>query len=181
MKIACLGWGSLIWKPEALPVKGEWKKDGPHLAVEFCRISDGGELATALCNNVEPVSTLWAWLDCDSLEVACQALKTREGIPQARNDGIGSLIVQQKNAGPLAEWAAAKDIDAVIWTALPAKGARGESNIPTVEETIAYLDGLSGETREHAKTYHQSVPAQIDTAYRRAIAAALGWHPQPVL
>lgn len=181
MKIACLGWGSLIWKPGALPVQGEWKADGPFLAIEFCRMSDGGELATALCNNAAPVPTLWAWLDCDSLELASQALKEREEIPQTRHDGIGSLVVQKTSIGPLAEWAIAREIEAVIWTALPPRGARGESHIPTVEETIAYLDGLSGKTREHAKSYHQSVPAQIDTAYRRAITVALGWYPQPVL
>ncbi|MDU1189996.1 MAG: hypothetical protein E6990_18890 [Enterobacter sp.] len=54
MKIACLGWGSLIWKSGALPVAGEWQTDGPSLPVEFCRVSDGGELATAICMNALP-------------------------------------------------------------------------------------------------------------------------------
>ena len=30
MKIACLGWGSLIWKSGALPVAGEWQTDARH-------------------------------------------------------------------------------------------------------------------------------------------------------
>ena len=28
MKIACLGWGSLIWKAGALPVASQWHHDG---------------------------------------------------------------------------------------------------------------------------------------------------------
>jgi len=44
-----------------------------------------------------------------------------------------------------------------------------------VTEAIAYLDSLTGETREHAQDYIKSVPEQIDTVYRRAIVEALGW------
>ena len=39
MKIACLGWGSVIWDPRALPIQREWFKDGPFAPVEFTRQS----------------------------------------------------------------------------------------------------------------------------------------------
>ena len=29
MKIAILGWGSLIKEPRGLPIEGEWQPDGP--------------------------------------------------------------------------------------------------------------------------------------------------------
>ncbi len=105
MKIACLGWGSLIWKSGALPVAGEWQTDGPSLPVEFCRVSDGGELATAICMNAPALPVLWVWLNTTSLSVATQALREREAIPDDRCDGIGSLLIAGRNAGAISTWA----------------------------------------------------------------------------
>ena len=119
MKIACLGWGSLIWKSGALPVAGEWQTDGPSLPVEFCRVSDGGELATAICMNAPAVPVLWAWLEATTLSVACRALREREAIPEDRCDGIGSLLITGRDTGILTTWAREKGIEAIIWTGLP--------------------------------------------------------------
>ncbi len=33
MKIVCLGWGSLIWKPGDLKCNPEWQADGPVLPI----------------------------------------------------------------------------------------------------------------------------------------------------
>ncbi len=175
MKIACLGWGSLVWKYGALPVAGEWQTDGPLLPVEFCRESDGGELATALCMNVPPVPVLWAWLRTETLSLACEALREREGIPDERCDGIGSLLITGRHTGVLTAWAVERGIEALIWTGLPPRSASLEGRVPTVDEAIAYLDSLSGETRQHARNYFDRVPAQIDTPYRRVISNVLGW------
>ncbi|MBS6032518.1 MULTISPECIES: hypothetical protein [Pantoea] len=175
MKIACLGWGSLIWKSGALPVASPWHCDGPRVPIEFVRISEGGELATAICLNATPVPVLWAWLNTASLETACRALREREGIPDSREDGLGILTVTDTSAGPLADWARARGIEGLIWTALPACMAGVEGRIPALDEAVAYLQRLEGDTREHARRYIEQVPAQIDTAYRRAFAALPGW------
>lgn len=175
MKIVCLGWGSLVWKSGVLPVAGDWHTDGPALPIEFARVSDGGELATAICINATPVPVLWATLATHSLSEACQALREREGIPEARVDGVGSLTLSPQASGLLADWARPRGIDALIWTALPARINDIEGKVPTPEAAIAYLRELTGEVSEHAKNYIKQVPEQIDTRYRRKIRTALGW------
>ncbi|VYT66837.1 hypothetical protein [Metakosakonia massiliensis] len=175
MKIACLGWGSLIWKSGSLPVAGEWRHDGPSLPVEFCRVSDGGELATVLCMNAPAVPVMWAWLSETQLDLACRALRQREAIPDERCDDIGSLLVTGRPTGVIASWAAQRGIEAVIWTDLPPASASIEGRVPALDEAVAYLNGLTGEAREHARDYISRVPAQIDTPYRRAIGETLGW------
>lgn len=54
MNIACLGWGSLIWKPGAFPIASDWFNDGPELPIEFARLGDSGELASTVCLNAPP-------------------------------------------------------------------------------------------------------------------------------
>lgn len=175
MNIACLGWGSLIWKAGALPVKEDWHADGPRVPVEFCRIGDNGELATAICLNAAPVQVFWAPLAVANLAMACEALREREQIPAERSDGIGSLWISTAPVGPLSEWARSREIDALIWTGLPARSQSIEGRVPTLEEALHYLGTLTGEKAEHARDYLQRVPGQIDTPYRRAIIKGLHW------
>ncbi|GLR09629.1 hypothetical protein COO59_00455 [Mixta theicola] len=175
MKIICLGWGSLLWKTGPLPVSGDWHADGPFYPIEFSRVGDNGELSTAVCLNAPLVQVFWALLAVDTLEQACEALRQREQIPPERTDGIGVLISQGLPIGPLAEWAQQRQIDAVIWTALPPRIAHNEGQIPTIDEAIAYLRSLEGEKREHARNYFVQMPLQLDTPYRRAIKQQLGW------
>ncbi|WP_263263953.1 hypothetical protein [Pseudomonas sp. RIT-PI-S] len=175
MKIVCLGWGSLIWKPDGLPVASPWYADGPELPVEFCRVGDNGELATALCIDAAPVPVLWSWLTAPSVEEASMALKRREAIPAERHDGVGSLRVAEHTNGLVGRWARAKGIEAVIWTALPPRIDGIEGRVPRLGDALDYLASLTGDVREHARSYVEAVPPQIDTEYRRQIAARLGW------
>ena len=175
MVIVCLGWGSLIWKPEPLPLASEWFTDGPLLPIEFARVGEGGELATALCLNAKPCRVLWAVLHAESLQTACSALRAREQIPEDRQDGIGVFMPGGTEIGVLGEWCALRQIDAVIWTALPPRFEGEEGLVPSAGDAIAYFQGLSGETLDHARAYFHRVPLQIDTAYRREIISAMGW------
>lgn len=175
MKIACLGWGSLIWKPGDLPVAGQWHHDGPALPIEFSRVGDSQELATALCADARSIPVLWAWLACDDLAQACAALKAREGIPAERHDGVGSLIITPSGLGPLRDWAAERGVEALVWTALPPRIHGIEGRLLSIEDAIAYLGSLRGDALKHARDYLAQVPRQIDTPIRRAVREQLGW------
>jgi len=70
MKIAYIGWGSLIWKQGSLKLRGTWQSDGPYLPVEFARVSQDGRLTLVLCRGVSPVQTLWAYAEEENLNTA---------------------------------------------------------------------------------------------------------------
>ncbi|WP_435930244.1 hypothetical protein [Dryocola sp. BD613] len=145
------------------------------MPVEFSRVGDGGELATAVCMNAPLVEVYWALLDADSIQQATVSLREREQIPVSREDGVGSYILSSKPTGMLAGWAAEKKLDAVIWTALPPRFNGVEGRIPCVEDVLAYLSSLEGEKRKHAQEYMKNAPAEFDTPYRKAIRERLGW------
>lgn len=136
--------------------------------MEFSRVGDGGELATAICIDAPLSDFCWTLLAASSLQQAVQALREREQIPATRDDGVGTLLPRKHVVGSLSKWAVSKGLDAVIWTALPPRYEGIENRIPSLDDVLAYLESLTGEVREHAKSYIEQVPAQIDTPYRRA-------------
>lgn len=180
MRIACLGWGSLIWKWHPLRLSSPWFNDGPVLPVEFARESDGGELATVLCPGAAEIAVFWALVDGDDLDTACEQLRVREGIPVDRTDAIGVVPPRSGHASkacsePIASWAKAKHIDAVIWTALPPRSDGVEGRAPDADEAVKYLTSLRGAAAAHAEDYIRRVPPEISTRNRLEIARKLGW------
>jgi len=178
MRIACLGWGSLIWDPGALPIRRDWFTDGPFVPVEFTRQSSNGRVTLVIDANASPIRVLWAQMLSADLSSAEKALRDREGITAEHSESrIGSW--ERGEAAPasipdLPTWAEAHGLDAAIWTALGPK-FHGKDVAPSAEQVIEYLRGLTGTQREEAERYIECAPRQIDTEYRRRIAAALGW------
>ncbi|MBY5511861.1 hypothetical protein [Rhizobium leguminosarum] len=174
MKVACLGWGSLIWDPRELPLRSEWLTDGPTIRVEFVRQSgkENGRITLVILPTAEEVVSQWAEMNSDDPEEAREMLRLREGRPHRRHIGQWRVGRADPTSLPgLSEWAAARDVDAVIWTDLPPKFQGEEGRIPSVEEVAAYLDGLPEGPRVEAVQYIRNAPAQIDTAYRRELAS----------
>ena len=185
--IVCLGWGSLIWRLDDLPVNG-WRPDGPCVRVEFVRQSQNGRLTLVLHGAADPVPSLWAQMKVKSLDEAVMALAKREG-PAGRPLGnperdIGRWPDERRDeptADPenilgLRTWAAEQDVDNVIWTALGSRFNGSEGEWPrTKEDAVAYLRSLTGDQRATAREYVRYAPQQIRTAYREHIAHCLGW------
>lgn len=175
--IACLGWGSLIWDPRNLPILRYWFDDGPLIRLEFARQSKDDRITLVISPDARPVRSLWTLMESDSLEVAIKRLKRREGTTR-ENTGNWSKGQESPPEIPmLSKWARARNIDSVIWTALP-PGLKGHSNRqPSVEDVLRHLRTLSGTARDNAEQYIRRAPRQIDTAYRRRIEAELLWLP----
>ena len=182
MTIACLGWGSLVWDPRGLPVRGGWFHDGPFGRVEFARQSKDDRVTLVLHEEAEFVRLLWAQMDAADLELAREALRDREGITAKDWTGlIGSWQPGNSEPTPIAglpAWASAHGVDAVIWTSLPPKFGE-EERPPTEDEVLEYLSGLRGSKRDNAERYIRCTPSQVDTKYRRRFEADLGWNYVP--
>lgn len=178
MRIACIAWGSLLWKSGSLKLASPWRAGGPALPLEFARNSDDtDELAIVLCEGAAPMPTFYALLDTTDLHAARAMLRTREKIDPDHPEWIGSIPAV--DGGPkdarIDAWLAAQDLDAVVWTALPPKFGDTEGRAPSADEAVAFLAGLRGATRAHAEDYVRRVPAVIRTAYRARFEADLQW------
>ena len=178
-QIACLGWGSLVWDPRDLPIHRRWFEDGPLVRAEFLRQSQDQRITLVLHKDVPFVRSLWALMPVASLVEAREKLALREGIKDTR---IAQDIGAWSQGAPevpviadLAAWAAARGIEHVVWTALPPKFTGTAGRVPTEAEVVQHLSGLKGPTRDVAEQYIRRTPRQVDTLYRRAIEAKLGW------
>src|SRR5438105_135185 len=82
MRIAVLGWGSLIWNPRELRLASHWHPDGPLLPIEFARISGSRDgpprLTLVFRQEADKVRTLWAQSGLDKLDDAIENLAKRE-------------------------------------------------------------------------------------------------------
>lgn len=183
MKIACLGWGSLIWMPGSLPVRRGWFSDGPLLPIEFARESSDRRITLVLANVDHEVRTLWALMSVDALDRAKSALATREGIRESNiRYSIGhwdseSNSSNGEHAAEIGGWAKQLALDAVVWTNLQVGFKDGRNALPQYGQVLRHLQSLSHEERGIAEEYVRKAPAQIDTEYRRSLERDLGWTP----
>lgn len=176
---ACLGWGSLVWDWGELPIRSRWFEDGPLVPVELARQSRDGRITFVLDGDTPPVRSLWAIMDVADIATARYALGARENIPERSRDRlIGSWQAGHEQLPEmmrdLGDWTKLKNVDGVVWTALPPK-CDTEERKPTMDEVVSYLSGLLGEKRDRAEEYVRRAPRQVVTPYRQRIEAALGW------
>jgi cation transport regulator ChaC len=200
--IACLGWGSLVWDPDGLPieqtnpVEQAWHLDGPALPVEFARHSGGNRMTLVLVPGRRLVSVLWTKLLVPDLATAKRSLAMREcrrkdGLPVQERTTQRFLVdfcgywTEAESRGQFAQligqWAHSRGLFAVVWTDLPTKFEGVESRVPTAAQVIEFLRGREGQELQDAKDYVTKAPRQIATEYRKEIVRELGWLPTSIL
>jgi hypothetical protein len=118
-------------------------------------------------------------MDSADIDAGREALRHREGIPHDKSHYIGAWSLGETQPNmilDLFDWAHARGVQGVIWTALPPKFKEVEKT-PTVDQVVQYLSNLTGTKRDDAERYIRRAPPQIDTEYRRRIEAVLHWTP----
>ncbi len=181
MKIAYIGWGSLIWNQVSLKLQGTWQSDGPYLPVEFARVSQDGRLTLVLYRDVSPVQTLWGYAEEENLNDAIKGLSLREGTNDKKigylslRDGKSRCQVIEELVFVMENWLRDKGLDAAVWIDLPANFTERTGMAFTAENVIAYLKSLEENSLDAARTYIVNAPASINPPLRRAIEEELGW------
>ncbi|CAG5015606.1 hypothetical protein DYBT9275_05370 [Dyadobacter sp. CECT 9275] len=184
MKIAILGWGSLIWLPKELKFDTNigWKENGPVLPIEFARISKDGRLTLVITANGTEVPTLYSVSSFDNLDLAVLNLAVREGSGRMSigyynktKDEFSSIEFSFKEN--IKNWIQTTDFDGVIWTNLPEKWILNDENETKIDpdERVDYLKKLKGNQSALAEEYIRNTPKQIATKYRNQIIKTLGW------
>jgi hypothetical protein len=176
MKIACIGWGSLVWNPGNLLVENkEWFFDGPLLPIEFVRISSDKRVTLVIDEISSPISTLWNIMDTEDLQKAFNSLLEREGTIARRIHTIDCTSKPETKIQKIVqEWLKTKNLDKAIWTGLYLN-ANTQNARPTISEIIKHLKSLDKHELQKAKEYILRAPKQINTKYRKLIVSEFKW------
>lgn len=185
MRIAILGWGSLIWQPKNLNYNLEhgWNPDGPYLPIEFSRISANGRLTLVIDKNATPVKTLFSISNYSELDIAILDLAVREGCSKEK---IGSCRKVDKDCifnpdnflfkKEIEKWLILNpELDAVIWTNLSVKFKDAINLEYNSENVIKYLQALPKDTQVLAEEYIRKAHQQIQTKMRDIIEKTFNW------
>ncbi len=186
MRVAVLGWGSLVWKPEPMKLKDRWHFDGPMLPVEFARISRNSStnqdrLIIVPYQGSKLIPVLWATAAHDNIDAAARNLCGRLGCEQKE---VGFVNVHTKgfrsSAVPkfhedIGWWAAKKGIEGVVWADLPANFYEKTGGILTEYNVFDFLRKQEKKGNHEAKEYFQKAPKQIKTRIRDAVQKEFGW------
>ena len=181
MKIAILGWGSLLWdRSNEFDEQHEaWQFDGPNLKLEFSRVSQFRNDALTLVldlNNGESCEVAYALSKRRNPDDAICDLRCREGTTL---ENIGFYFAdgsrKQSREGDVLKgiqsWALERKIDVVIWTDL-ASNFREKSKCKKpifIEAALCHIQALDTEGKAKAAEYVWRAPQFIDTPLRKEL------------
>lgn len=178
LRIAIIGWGSLIWDPRKLPHEGAWQTGGPVLPLEFSRVSSDCRLTLVIdFVNGEKVTTLFTLSSRTDLRDAIKDLKVREGTTLKRIGYVNVLtgedsrqeLEQASVHDSIAGWARTLNFSAAVWTALPPTFEKKTGKPFSVKNAYDYLASLPCTIRDIALQYIANTPDEVMTPLRREI------------
>jgi hypothetical protein len=178
MKIAIIGWGSLIWDPRDLPREGTWQGDGPELQIEFSRISRDARLTLVIdFTHGSPVKTMHVQSPRASLEDARNDLRKREGITSDKKIGWVDVIHDtdsRRNATGQADvhttirnWCGEKGYGGAVWTALESNFEKETGIKFSADAAVSYLKRLPKNVQKEARKYIHNAPDCVVTQVRQ--------------
>lgn len=192
MRIAVIGWGSLIWCPGSLRITSRWRPDGPELPIEFARISRDGRLTLVIYPGSRAVRTYWALSAFDTIKEARENLREREGATTTRSidvlqagDDHDAEMPASQNA-MLAWLKCNRDLDAVIWTALESNWQKQRRCAFSRDDAVRYLSELkckrddAGLKYDRACEYVRNAPQQIRTGVRELLEDCADFKARPL-
>ncbi len=175
MKIAIIAWGALLKNSKGLSI-GKWANNGPSLPLEFSRVSADKRLTLVIDEKRgEMNATSFAISKHNNLEKAFKELLKKEKININRigvvnlKTGLVSQCVSRYSKPVytnIVTWAKKNGVDAVIFAALGPKFKDVLEVKFSPESAFAYVSKLPVKTRQIAKKYIASIPAEIDTPFR---------------
>ncbi len=181
MKIAILGWGSLLWdkRPEFDEQHEDWQPDGPFLKIEFSRVSKTRNDALTLvldAKNGTSCQVAYALSKRKKPDDAICDLRSREGtilknIGYYFADDSRKQSHEEENLKSIQGWAIEKKIDVVAWADLESNfQEKSKCNKPfSVENALNHIQALNSEGKAKAAEYVWRAPAFVNTPLRMAL------------
>jgi len=181
MKIAILGWGSLLWdkRKDFEDQISNWEPGGPSLRLEFSRVSESRGNALTLVvdsENGTPCEVSYTFSGRSVPEDAICDLRCREGTT-LKNIGFYFADSSKKNARDasvfesIKRWADSKDINVVVWTDL-ISNFKEKSTFKvsfSLENAVKHIQSLPPEGKAKAAEYVYRAPEFVNTPLRRAL------------
>lgn len=189
MRIAILGWGSLLWDPrnEFDSQREDWQFDGPSLKLEFSRVSRKRSDALTLvidAKNGKSCLVAYAISKRKSPDDAICDLRCREGATLKKigfyfADGTREQSRDPESLASIRTWAAKKKMDVVIWTDLESNFKDKSRNRKpfSVESALSHIQALDAKGKAKAAEYVWRAREFIDTPLRKALQSQ-PWFPR---
>lgn len=187
MKIAIIGWGSLLWDKDPFfdSKHGDWKEGGPLLPLEFSRISRsrGGILTPVVDTRHGELSPTAYCLSNreDFMDTVCD-LRQREGClykyvgwshlgPRIVGDPCPNFEVYRQ----VINWQRANDIEMAVWTGLQPNFQRTTNTRFSISAAMDYLNNLPTEMKLEFSKYVEKLPRFATTPLLEHIRTHYDW------